>query len=439
MSSRASRRTFDRNQSSGGFVAAPSSQGHLREQPHTPQAPVDVRSSRRRGHYGRPQATVAFGAQDFILDGGTVRTGSFCAVSGNHVSQDIPSNLRVVSSTGLSTSDPDPSVLRNYAGSSSSTLPPGARFGEGSFAAVSRHQDIITIDGDVWHRAGTDSTHILPHQFRLPSVNTQTGTFAPGEYSAVAGYQDSEPMAPDVLMMAQNFHAEGGDFREGSFCAVAVQYFFAPFILALAVFVFIIRQTVQEAAPPSHNEAAAPTISDVANRTTKAPLKQDINPGKESVKTQKSTAELSQNLDNAHSENASMIVDAQPEGKPQEENTVVVSAPSVFEGAKGLTLRGTLVQSAAFMAISGNLSVGYDGHSQEASRIPSNSLRVQHCPSVLRNAVDINIDRDTEVHEAALTAVDGNVSIRLQREHSGDLALHRGGEGLPDYLESRRL
>ncbi|KAF5356636.1 hypothetical protein D9757_012853 [Collybiopsis confluens] len=428
MSSRASRRTFDRNQSSGGFVAAPSSQGHLREQPHTPQAPVDVRSSRRRGHYGRPQATVAFGAQDFILDGGTVRTGSFCAVSGNHVSQDIPSNSRVVSSTGLSTSDPHPSVLRDYAGSSSSTLPPGVTFREGSFAAVSKHQDIITIDGDVWHRAGTDSTDVLPHQVRLPSVNTQTGTFAPGEYSAVAGYQDSEPMAPDVLMMAQNFHAEGGDFKEGSFCAVAVQYFFAPFILALAVFVFIIRQTVQEAPPPSHNEAAAPTISDVA-----------ITFISESVKTQKSTQELSQNVDNAHSENASMIVDAQPEGQPQEGNTVVVSAPSVCEGAKGFTLRGTLVQSAAFTAISGNLSVGYDGHSQEASRIPSNSLRVQHCPSVLRNAVDINIDRDTEVHEVAFTAVDGNVSIRLQRERSGDLALHSGGEGLPDYSESRRL
>ncbi|KAF5364499.1 hypothetical protein D9757_011962 [Collybiopsis confluens] len=224
-----------------------------------------------------------------------------------------------------------------------------------------------------------------------------------------------------------------------SHIAVPVQYFLAPFILALAAFVFIIRQTGHGAPPPSHTEAAVPTISDIANGTKQAlPSKQNISPGKDGVKTQKSTKELSQNLEKAHleTENAS-ITDAQPEVQ-QEGNAIVVSAPSVLEGSRGFGLRGALVEPGAFMAVSGDMFIGY-GHSQGASRIPLNALLIRN-PSVLRNADDIIIDRDTEVHEGAFTAVSGNAYLsKLHGERPGDLALQRNEEGLPTIPSLRRL
>ncbi|KAF5357724.1 hypothetical protein D9757_011942 [Collybiopsis confluens] len=200
--------------------------------------------------------------------------------------------------------------------------------------------------------------------------------------------------------------------------AVPVQCFLAPSILALAAFVFIIRQTpVHEALPSSHDEAAVPTISDFANGTKKAPLKQDINAGKGGVKTQKSTLESSQNLKKAHlgTENAS-IIDAL--GQPQEGHTIVVSEPSVLEAARGLRLRNVDVEQGAMMAIYGNLCIG-DGQSQGQSqgtgvlRIPSNSTLFNN-PSVLRNAED-TIFEYTKLQASALTAVNGNVYIERFR------------------------
>ncbi|KIK60939.1 hypothetical protein GYMLUDRAFT_73709 [Collybiopsis luxurians FD-317 M1] len=79
-------------------------------------------------------------------------------------------------------------------------------------------------NGGVSRCVGTNSTDVLASQSQLPPAGSHsltTSSFAPGSYSAVSGYQDPGPLAPNVLMAARDFHSRGGVFKEGSFCAVA--------------------------------------------------------------------------------------------------------------------------------------------------------------------------------------------------------------------------
>ncbi|KAJ3859449.1 hypothetical protein EV359DRAFT_86388 [Lentinula novae-zelandiae] len=108
-------------------------------------------------------------------------------------------------------SHPAPSVLSDFGCRDSRDLlahPPGVIFGEGSFSAVSGHMS---------------TAHVLRDQSQIPPANSRTdrGTpfHTPGSHIAIAGHQFGP--APNVLMGAQDFRSQGGNFRAGSFSVVA--------------------------------------------------------------------------------------------------------------------------------------------------------------------------------------------------------------------------
>ncbi|KAF8829554.1 hypothetical protein HHX47_DHR3000599 [Lentinula edodes] len=122
-------------------------------------------------------------------------------------------------------SHPAPSVLSGFRrrdSRDSLAHPPGVIFGEGSFSAVSGRSEITTGKGDV-RIEGSSAAHVLRDQSQIPPANSRTdrGTpfHTPGSHSAIAGHQFGP--APNVLMGARDFRSQGGDFRSGSFSAVA--------------------------------------------------------------------------------------------------------------------------------------------------------------------------------------------------------------------------
>ncbi|GAW00282.1 hypothetical protein LENED_001787 [Lentinula edodes] len=82
--------------------------------------------------------------------------------------------------------------------------------------------EITTRKGDV-RIEGLSAAHVLRDQSQIPPANSRTdrGTpfHTPGSHSAIAGHQFGP--APNVLMGARDFRSQGGDFRSGSFSAVA--------------------------------------------------------------------------------------------------------------------------------------------------------------------------------------------------------------------------
>ncbi|KAH7869986.1 uncharacterized protein C8R40DRAFT_670242 [Lentinula edodes] len=185
--------------------------------------------------------TVGFGSHDFHIDG-TIRPGAFSVVAGAQIirtssssaspyvhspfhSHQTPSLAAHQTHLTHGVSHPAPSVLSGFRrrdSRDSLAHPPGVIFGEGSFSAVSGRSEITTRKGDV-RIEGLSAAHVLRDQSQIPPANSRTdrGTpfHTPGSHSAIAGHQFGP--APNVLMGARDFRSQGGDFRSGSFSAVA--------------------------------------------------------------------------------------------------------------------------------------------------------------------------------------------------------------------------
>ncbi|KAJ3877535.1 hypothetical protein F5051DRAFT_252643 [Lentinula edodes] len=185
--------------------------------------------------------TVGFGSHDFHIDG-TIRPGAFSVVAGAQIirtssssaspyvhspfhSHQTPSLAAHQTHLTHGVSHPAPSVLSGFRrrdSKDSLAHPPGVIFGEGSFSAVSGRSEITTRKGDV-RIEGLSAAHVLRDQSQIPPANSRTdrGTpfHTPGSHSAIAGHQFGP--APNVLMGARDFRSQGGNFRAGSFSAVA--------------------------------------------------------------------------------------------------------------------------------------------------------------------------------------------------------------------------